>query len=532
MTPPRPSPPAARLTPALQASLVLLAGLTAALSAVLWPHWQRNPDLSHGWFMPVIFLYLLAESRRGPARYLRAGAVTTGVQAALLAAGLLALTASGLYAVSLGWSHDVVAFTLTGALVLLLAAGLVGLAADDVRWLPCNWSAGVALGLWLLCAPLPPGTYSRLTLHLQLLVSENVLRALHLLGIAAAREGNILQLANATVGIEDACSGVRSLISCVFAGLFLSATLVRRPGSRAGLILLSAPLALGMNLLRSLTLTLLAGSGHRIAGAWHDLTGFAVLGLTAALLAGWALLLEAKPAAAPPPPAAPDRAPVARGAGRLLVGALLTAVALAACFAARTRPASRPDAPVPDLAAFLPAAAAGWQVEPGDDLAGFRSTLQTEHLAQRTYLRPTDHGPERVTLYLAYWRPGQASVSLVASHTPDACWPGAGWEPRPVSVPRVRLALANRTLAAAEARAFRSGPEAQNVWYWHLYAGRPLSHQDPNSPAELLRLAWRYGFRRDGDQLFVRVSSNLDWAAIRDEPFLVALFARLQPLGL
>eukprot|EP01035_Chromulina_nebulosa_P037434 gene37434-50520_t len=29
------------------------------------------------------------------------------------------------------------------------------------------------------------------------------------------------------------------------------------------------------------------------------------------------------------------------------------------------------------------------------------------------------------TIYLAYWRPGQSSVSSVAAHTPDACWPGS-----------------------------------------------------------------------------------------------------------
>ena len=71
-----------------------------------------------------------------------------------------------------------------------------------MRWLPFNWNSLVALGLWVLCAPIPPGTYSRLTLSLQLMVSENVLRALHLLGVGAVRQGNIIELATATVGIN------------------------------------------------------------------------------------------------------------------------------------------------------------------------------------------------------------------------------------------------------------------------------------------------------------------------------------------
>lgn len=36
-------------------------------------------------------------------------------------------------------------------------------------------------------------------------------------------------------------------------------------------------------------------------------------------------------------------------------------------------------------------------------------------------------GTERVSIYLAYWTPGKMSHRLVASHTPDVCWVGAGW---------------------------------------------------------------------------------------------------------
>ncbi len=531
MSPPRPLTPISGLPFAARLSVFLLGGLTVALCLLLWPHWRHNADLSHGLFMPVVFLLLLRESRAGPFRFLPAGRPAAGALGALLLAGLLALVASGLYAVSLGWSHDLVGFTLTGALVLLLAGALVVFSSDAIRFVPFNWSAVVAIGLWLLCAPIPPGTYTRLTLGLQLVVTENVLRALHLLGIAAVRHGNILDLASTSVGVEEACSGVRSLVSCIFAGLFFSASLVRRPWSRALLIGLSAPLALGMNFLRSLTLTLLANSGVAIAGRWHDLTGFAVLGVTAALLAGLALLLERNSSPDPGPTAA--AVPAARpGPSYLLAGVLTVSVALGVFFFAHTRPALRRDAPVPDLAAILPAQADGWQVETTTDLYQFRDTLQTDHLAQRIYSRMTDHGPERIIIYLAYWRPGQASVSLVASHTPDACWPGSGWESVPVPTTRVRLAAGGRTLPEAEARAFRSGDYPQNVWFWHLYDGRPITQQNPNSPAELLRLAWRYGFRREGDQLFVRISSNRGWDDLAREPLLGTLFTRLQPLGL
>lgn len=527
-------------TPLLaQMNVAVLGILTVALAIHLWPDWRLNPDLSHGLLMPVIFVILLHESRTvGPMRWLPAGLAANAGFAVLLVASLLALAASGLYAATLDWSHSLVNFMLTTSLVLLLSAAMVAFASERIRLIPFNWSACVAIVLWLFCAPIPPGTYSRLTLGLQLWVTENVLRTLHVLGIAATRHGNVIELAQGAVGIEEACSGVRSLISCVFAGLFFSATLVRRPWARVLIIGLSTPLALLMNFIRSLTLTLLAAHGTNISGTWHDATGFAVLGVTALVLAGLALILDRgeKATAASSRPAL-SSPPVAPGFQlKLFSAGLVVALVLTVVFVLNTHPAERRDAPVPDLLAILPAASSGWTVKTSTDLQVFRDTLQTSNLAQRTYTRPPADGQPgtQIIIYLAHWRPGQASVSLVASHTPDACWPGSGWELLPVPRAQTREfpVVAGRPLAPAESRRFKSGDYTEFVWFWHVYDGRPIAYRDPYSATELLRIAWRYGFRHDGDQLFVRVSSNRPWAEIVNEPLLAEFFAHTQALGL
>ena len=513
-------------------NLSLLAAFAGILSFRLWPEWLHNPDLSHGLFMPFLFLLMLHESRTaGPHRYLRPGPAAHAALGTLLALGVSALGLAGVYAASLGWSHALVEFLLVAALVGLLGAGLVGFSSERTRLIPCNWPAFVAIGLWLLSAPIPPGTYSRLTLGLQLFVSENVLRALNVLGVAARRDGNVIELASATVGIEEACSGVRSLISCIFAGFFFSATLVRRPWARALVILLAAPLAMLMNFIRSLTLTLLANSGVNITGTWHDVTGFAVLAVTAVMLGGLALLLERRTAPSTPAPA-PPLPPTGFNPQLALACALILSLALVTFFVRNTRPNLKPGGPVPNLLAILPAAAPGWRVDTSRDLYQFSDVLKTEFLAQRSYLGRTAAGPTDVTIYLAYWRAGQSSVSSVAAHTPDACWPGSGWIALPNPVTREAPVVAGRTLALAESRVFENAGHPQHVWFWHLYDGRPIAYENPYSTRELLSIAWRYGFRRDGDQLFVRVSSNRPWADIAGEPFLRDCFARLQPLGL
>jgi hypothetical protein len=87
------------------------------------------------------------------------------------------------------------------------------------------------------------------------------------------------------------------------------------------------------------------------------------------------------------------------------------------------------------------------------------------------------------------------------------------------------------TLAPAEHRFFSSARRLQPVYFRPLCKGRPATFADPYNLVELFGLAWRYGFRRDGDQLFVRVSSNRPWPKFADQPFLAATFTRLQPLS-
>ena len=515
-----------------------LAGLALAVIGIsirLWPQWRHNPDLSHGLFMPVVFLVLLHEARTGTPRYLRSDGSNRLGFATLLIGGLLSLVAAGLYAASVDWSHALVNMMLTLSLVFFLGAGLMVFARDSVRLIAFNWTAVVAIALWLLSSPIPPGTYTRLTLTLQLGVSEAVLRSLHLLGIPAVRHGNIIDLANTAVGVEEACSGVRSLISCVFAAVFFSATLVHRTWARVIILVLAAPIALVMNFFRSLALTLLANNGVDITGKWHDLTGFAVLAVTAAILGGLAVLLERgakkrEPRAGGTATNEPATR-LERGVQWSLAGGLVLAGLLVALFVANTRPSPRDEIPAPDLFALLPESAAGWDVRT-TDLYSFSGTLKTEHLAQRSYRQETPTGPTEIIIYVAYWRAGQAPVSLVASHTPDACWPGSGWVAVPLREPRVELVVADRKTPGAEHRLFEAKERSQHVWFWHLYDGRPLSYRDPYSAIELLRMAWRYGFRRGGDQLFVRISSNRTWPQIAQEPLLAEFFARSRALGL
>ncbi len=515
--------------------LGLVALLVAGITLFLSPQWRHNLDLQHGWFTPLIFALLIHEARtRGTQRFLQPTVSVRSGIAGLVLIGLLLLVAGGLYTAALEWTHALVAAMATSAFCALLAAAWISFALSTVRLVPFNWQAGVAIFLWLLSSPLPPGTYGTLTHGLQAGVTSVVLNALHFLGIAAVQHGNIIQLTNVSVGIEEACSGVRSLISCVYAGFFISAALVRRPAARAWVIAMAAPLAIAMNLVRSFTLTLLAHLGVDTTGAWHDVTGYAIIGVTAALLAGLALFLDRRATCTPCAPA--GKTTLASAHSRLpqilIASGLSLAISLVILFVVNTRPASNPGRPAPDLAAILPTAFDGWVASPSSEITQFTAQLQTDRLAQTTYNRKTPQGPLEITVYLAYWPVGATPVSFVATHTPDVCWPGSGWEPKPLKTPRVSLTLGTHQLDAAEYRQFTQSGFLQHVWYWHLYDGRVIHPEGARSPRQLLVLAFQYGFHREGEQLFVRVSSNQPWETIASEPLLQEIFARLAKLGL
>jgi len=513
---------------------MLLLG-AAGLSTALWPTWLHNPDLAHGLFLPLVFLILIGESRSmGPHRYLSEGPFATTLTTVATVIAILFLALAGLYAAVLDWNHALVQFLLSAALTAFLAAGLFVYSNERCRLIPLNWASLVAIGLWLFAAPIPPGSYTRLTLALQLRISQGVLLALHWLGIPAVRSGNILQLAGTTVGVEEACSGVRSLLSCIFAAFFFSATLVSRPRARLVILLLAAPLALLMNFLRSLALTLMANADIPINGFWHDVTGYSVLVITGALLGATAVGLEKNSGRGwRERPAGSPILGIGHTGQRIVALGLTLALALGLFGYHNTRALPAPAGSGPDLNALLPDRFPGWTVVTAEQgLNQFAQILHAQSLAQRGYVRTNGSSPEEITFYLAYWRPGQAPVSLVASHTPDACWPGAGWAPVAQEQTRIALPLGTGQLPAAEQRVFRNGSWDENVWFWHLYAGRPILYRDPYSLGALARIALRYGFLHNGDQLFVRVSSNRPWTEIAGEPLIQRFFVGLAPLGL
>jgi exosortase/archaeosortase family protein len=92
----------------------------------------------------------------------------------------------------------------------------------------------------------------------------------------------VLVLPKGSVGVAEACSGIRSLTACLFAGSFLASVFLDRLWKKIALVALAMLFAVLTNLMRSLFLTAWAYNygPEAIEGKVHDLAGYAVLGLT------------------------------------------------------------------------------------------------------------------------------------------------------------------------------------------------------------------------------------------------------------
>src|SRR5437762_4653580 len=102
---------------------------------------------------------------------------------------------------------------------------------------------------------------------------------LALFGIPAEAEGNLLRLPFGLVGVNEACSGVRSLQTSFMIGLLFGELKRLSLWQRIFLVVAGVGIALLANFLRVLFLVSMASRAHDVSvvNKWHDLAGYGIL---------------------------------------------------------------------------------------------------------------------------------------------------------------------------------------------------------------------------------------------------------------
>ncbi len=140
--------------------------------------------------------------------------------------------------------------------------------------------------LILMIAP-PTFIFERLTLNLQLLASRLGEFFLETLGYSVLRQGNVLEMVGMKLSVEEACSGIRSLMAIFFMCVLYNYFFVERRSMQALLLALAIPVAILGNAVR-IVATGVAGQYNPALtqGGAHEAFGyvsvvFAALGVVA-----------------------------------------------------------------------------------------------------------------------------------------------------------------------------------------------------------------------------------------------------------
>jgi exosortase len=249
--------------------LVSFGVLYAHVIAKLVHDWWTNENYSHGFLIVPLAAYFAWERRRA----------LIDTEAAPSASGLLIVV------LSLG----VLLAGVLGAELFLTRLSLLGVIAGTVVF-TLGWRhlkiLAFPIGFLLLMIPVPAIIFNQIAFPLQLLASKWGAAALSALQIPVLREGNVIILANTTLEVAEACSGIRSLVSLLTLAIVFGYFVEPRAWARVTLALASIPVAIMVNGFR------VAGTGiaahyfgpaaaqgflHEFAGLFMFAAAFAVL---------------------------------------------------------------------------------------------------------------------------------------------------------------------------------------------------------------------------------------------------------------
>ena len=266
----RPKPEWIRLGSNLMPSWVAAGWLCYHAS---W-YWSHSPGMHFGWMVLVLSGFLVTEvaTQRALARP-RWGLLPM----LLVVIGVVALVMFQLYQAAFG--------TMPASL-MALAFGVMSIITANiiaVYGVGALGTLGFAFYFLLIALPLPTIVQYLVVSNLQLFVALVDTELLNLMGIPAQRTGAIIQLSNGQVGVDDACSGFRSLQSSIMSGMFIGFLLFKRWGLRIVLVLISILLAILGNLGRTLFLCCQgAANGIESIKGVHDAAGWLVTAFTIA----------------------------------------------------------------------------------------------------------------------------------------------------------------------------------------------------------------------------------------------------------
>jgi exosortase len=391
--------------------------------------WDTNPQYSYGWVVPFLCLVLVIRRWHAVTEEIRDDKPEVG--SSRLATLLFVLLA-----------------------FLYLPTRLIEEATPE--WRAVQWSLGIeAVGLtlcaislskgrgWLrqvafpicfffVAVPWPTIIEQPFIQSLTRMNSAVAVELVGLTGIPAIQHGNVIEVGTGMVGVDEACSGIRSfqssLMLSLFFGEFFGLGILRR------LLIVPAGfvLAMSFNVCRVSFLTMVAANkGVAAIAQYHDPTGITIMLFCTAGLWGLALLFKRLK---PPVPSCQQPLATAGKAvnnprprsstfQRLGFALLLWLVAVEAGAELWYRSLESHLAPSPKWSLMFPANDPTLKAIPISPDTAY--LLRYDNAKQAAWI---DSDGSRWQAFYCSWRPGRVAGYLAKRHTPEICLPATGWK--------------------------------------------------------------------------------------------------------
>jgi exosortase len=247
---------------------LLLGVCYAPILIGLVRQWNDDPDMGHGFFVPLIAGAIAWMKRDEIAG--KAPKPNWWGLAIMLWAGFQ------LYVATLGAE---LFLARTSFVISIIGAVLLLGGTEYLRVF------GFPLFLLFFMVPIPAILYNQVTFRLQLIASSVAENAITWLQIPVIREGNVLELPQQKLNVVEACSGIRSLLTLTFFSLAYGYFFEKRSWVRTLLFLATIPIAIAANAGRVTLTGVVSQFNPELAEGWfHEAQGWVIFMIGLALL--------------------------------------------------------------------------------------------------------------------------------------------------------------------------------------------------------------------------------------------------------
>lgn len=469
--------------------------------------WMTDDNYSHGFLIVPIAAYFAWERRRKLAEAIQSPS-NLGL---IIVFGSMLLLIVGTVGSEFFLTRISILGTLAGSILFLFGWSFLRVLLFPLAFLT-------------LMIPIPRILFDRIVFPLQLLASQLAENTLSIAGIPVLREGNLIVLANATLEVAEACSGIRSLVSLLTLAIVYGYLADPRPVVRIVLAVATVPVAIVAN-------------GLRVAG-----TGFAAhyYGAAAAdaffdAFSGWILFsiafgglfciyrfivltlpIDDRFSSGEPPVA--TALPVIHEDIKVKRIIIITTVLFAALLCIATSTVTEAVAlrtPLNRLSMQL----GKWKGQPAPAFdERIVAKLGADEYLTRFFIDPAH---VYVHLYVGYHKSQRQGNSI---HSPQNCLPGAGWQP--IKGNYLSISLASGNTIQVNRFVIQKGLEKQLVLYWYQSHGRVVA-------SEYLAkayLVWDAVRTNRSDGALVRVITPIADSEVKSEQEAVGFIRELFPI--